>query len=498
MRPHPWTALLLLAAVAGFSFAAVSTYDFVAHLDRQVHGIHCSFLPGLGAAESGHTGCHVTLMSPYSSVLRSSVWGGIPISLPAMSVFAFLAFWALWLMLRDRQSDARATGFAFAAAALPALASLVMGYISIVELDAACKLCIGIYLSSATALVAAFLLWSDARRAERQLPGGNARVEAPALIVAFGIGVLFVVAPVATYALSAPDFERYIGTCGQLTHAPDPQLLVSLGPQDRATTMIEVLDPLCPSCRGFEKRFSEMEASETTSRRALLFPLDNACNWMVGDAIHPGACAISEAMFCAGERAPEVLAWAFDNQDAIMQATRADAKAAQRMASERFPELGRCIGSAAARNKLNLALRFAVKNRLQVLTPQVFVQGLRLCDEDTDLGLDYALPRLVERARTQPVQLAPAPSPQSAIALQPQRAPLPRPLPSSAAHPPAPAPSTATPTAVAPAAPPSEPVAQDDEPEPPPIPPEPPPPTPPEPPAPAPQPQPGSAEEVPQ
>ena len=50
MRPHPWTALLLLASVAGFAFAAVSTYDFVAHLDRQVHGIHCSFLPGLGAA----------------------------------------------------------------------------------------------------------------------------------------------------------------------------------------------------------------------------------------------------------------------------------------------------------------------------------------------------------------------------------------------------------------------------------------------------------------
>src|SRR5688572_4504715 len=102
MRPHPWTALLLLASCAGFTFSAVSTYDFVAHLDRQVHGIHCSFLPGLATPEVGGGGCQVTLMSPYSSVLRESVWGGIPISLPAMSVFAFLAFWAVSLLVRER------------------------------------------------------------------------------------------------------------------------------------------------------------------------------------------------------------------------------------------------------------------------------------------------------------------------------------------------------------------------------------------------------------
>jgi uncharacterized membrane protein len=479
MRPNPWTALLVLAAIAGFAFAAVSTYDFVAHLDRQVHGIHCSFLPGIGAAESGNTGCHTTLMSPYSSVLRSSVWGGIPISLPAMSVFAFLAFWGLWLMLRDRQSDPNATGFALAAAALPTVASLIMGYVSIVELDAACKLCIGIYLSSATALIAALMLWLDARRS-RLLRQGGEPVAFGVLVMAFGLGVLFVAAPVTTYALAAPDFGRYVGSCGQLSHAPDPQLLVALGPQDRPASMIEVLDPLCPSCRGFEKRFSEMEASQTISRRALLFPLDNACNWMVGDAIHPGACAISEAMLCAGERAQEVLGWAFENQEVIMTAARADAKAAQRMAVERFPELGRCIGSAGARNKLNLALRYAVKNRLQVLTPQVFVQGLRLCDEDTDLGLDYALPRLVERARSQPVELKPPATPQPAIALQPQAAPVRRPPSTATAVAPAPAPTPQpAPAAAADASPPDPPPEPPNPtPVPPPTPPQPPPPTP--------------------
>ena len=406
MRPHPMTLLLLLGAIAGFTFASVSTYDFVAHLDRQVHGIHCSFLPGLAAPEAGNSGCHVTMMSPYSSMFRSSVWGGIPISLPAMCVFCFLAFWALWLIIRDKQRDPGATGFALAASLLPAIASIVMAYISLHQLGTACKLCIGIYSSSALCFVASLLLWLGARNATPE-PGG-APVSLGMLGLAFGIGVLFVVIPVSTYALAAPDFEHYVGSCGQLTHAPDPQLLVAIGPQDRPNAMIEVLDPLCPSCRAFETRFDGIPVHEQISRKALLFPLDNTCNWMVSDAIHPGACAVSEAVLCAGANASDVVKWAFSEQENITTATKADPKAAARMVSARFPELAHCIGTPAVRARLNLVLRFAVKNRLQVLTPQVYMGGLRLCDEDTDLGLDYALPRLVERARTNPPTLAPA------------------------------------------------------------------------------------------
>ena len=41
-------------------------------------------------------------------------------------------------------------------------------------------------------------------------------------------------------------------------------------------------------------------------------------------------------------------------------------------------------------------MRWAVANQLPVMMPQVFVDGVKLCDEDTDLGLDYALKRLLE------------------------------------------------------------------------------------------------------
>ncbi|HEX7597256.1 MAG TPA: vitamin K epoxide reductase family protein, partial [Polyangia bacterium] len=101
----PRTALIafVVFALLGAIFAGVSTYDFVAHLDRQVHAITCSIVPGLGTRDtSGTSGCHAVLMSPYSSVFRSLTWGGIPIALPAFGVFAFLLFRGVELLLRPR------------------------------------------------------------------------------------------------------------------------------------------------------------------------------------------------------------------------------------------------------------------------------------------------------------------------------------------------------------------------------------------------------------
>jgi uncharacterized membrane protein len=401
------TAVAAFAALAGLVFASFSTHDFVQHLDRQVHGLHCSFLPGIAEADtSGASGCHVTLMSPYSSVMRDSVWGGIPISLPAMAVFAFLFAYAVFVLLVGRQGDRRATGFMALAWMLPVLASAVMGYISFATLGAACKLCIGIYVTSAVGFVAALVAYYQATRPR---PDDDAQLAGPAplgwgaLVGAFFLGVLFVALPVIAYATSAPDFSRYVGACGTLRDASDPhRVLIPVGPQTREVPVIEVLDPLCPACRGFEARFDASTVHERTSRRVLLFPLDDRCNWMIDSAIHPGACAISEAVLCAEGDAEEVIEWAFQNQEAITAASRADPEAAARMARERFPSIARCIGSPRVRARLNQSLRWAVQNELPVLTPQVYVGDLRLCDADTDLGMDYALTRLVDRWRTSP------------------------------------------------------------------------------------------------
>lgn len=471
--------LVLVAAALGFAFAAVSTSDFVAHLDRQVHGIHCSFLPGVDAPDvSGSSGCHVTLMSPYSSVLRDRIWGGIPISLPAMAVFAYLALAALAIVVLERAEDPRATGFLTLATVLPFATSVGMGVLSIYELGTACKLCIGIYVSSTLGLLFSAMAFLRARSAAAAMPperlgpaprigrrvprlqpidlsevtgdadstirdddrvslgtadtiaappgrklatasemdariglgrdsGAAADDPAPigwgAIAIAVALGVVFVLVPTLAYAAGAPDFERYLGACGTLAHPEDPShVLVPLGPQTGGTEVIEVLDPLCPACRGFEQRFAALPAAQQVSRRALLFPADSECNWMLDRQSHAGACVLSEAVLCAAaedgaEDAEDVIAWAFENQESIRTATEADPGAALRMVRERFPGLRSCVGTPEARARVNRSLRWAVANELPVLTPQVYVGGTRVCDADIDLGLDWTLARLLER-----------------------------------------------------------------------------------------------------
>ena len=409
MRPRPFLALLALAGVAGFVFASVSTYDFVAHLDRQVHGIHCSFIPGLSETDvSGTSGCHVTLNSPYSSVLRSTIWGGLPVSLPAMGVFAYLLFRALDALFNKREGDRGLANYMVAAAALPFLTSLFFGYLSLVELGAACKLCIGIYTSSTIGLIAAIGF-----RATAAPPTPAYDPYAPAPLedepdaghqsgmgdhaISFFQGVGFVMMPILLYLAVAPDFSNYVGACGTLPKPEDTyNVMVPIDPNPSGRDTIEVMDPLCPSCKGFERRLESSGLGASMNRKLVLFPLDNTCNWMVSSTLHPGACTISEAVLCAGDQATAVMDWAFEHQDEIRTATAADPTAAATMVGSQFPTLKSCVGSASAKAKLNKSLRWAVSNKLSVMTPQVFVDGVKLCDEDTDLGMDFALSRLLE------------------------------------------------------------------------------------------------------
>jgi hypothetical protein len=67
---------------------------------------------------------------------------------------------------------------------------------------------------------------------------------------------------------------------------------------------------------------------------------------------------------------------------------------------QRFPELMDCVASKETAQRLDRVMRFAVDNRLPVSTPQLFVGETRLCDEDTDIGLAYTLPRLAPELRS--------------------------------------------------------------------------------------------------
>src|SRR4029077_943855 len=103
------------------------------------------------------------------------------------------------------------------------------------------------------------------------------------------------------------------------------------------------------------------------------------------------------AVLCAGARAPEVIKWAFEVQDQIRTDSKNDPAAAERYVKAKFPDLASCVGSPDARSRLNKSLRWSVANNIHVLTPQLFVDNVKLCDEDVDLGLEYALSIMLDR-----------------------------------------------------------------------------------------------------
>jgi uncharacterized membrane protein len=406
-----FAVLFLVAAFLGLVFASLSTSDFVQHLDREVHSIHCSFVPGLAPTNDTGSGCHVALMSPWSSVFRTMVWGGLPVALPGVAVFAFLMFRGLELWVVRGIRDRAAALFLFIVTLLPVFTSVFFAAIAYTELGQFCKTCMGIYLSSGLCLVAVIGLvlssWAEAEEQDESEGPDDASTWFDHPAVTWGVGfaelVGFVLVAVLLYMLIVPDHSRFVGACGGLAKPEDPnKVLVPIGEARGPNKAIEVFDPLCPACRGFEERLSSSGLAAELDRQALLFPLDDKCNWMITSSIHPGACTISEAILCAEGSAQDVIDWAFEHQEEIRTAAAADADSAKRMVIARFPKLSKCVGSAKARQRLNQSLRWAVANKLPVLTPQLYVEAsngehVKLCDEDTDLGLDFALSRLLAR-----------------------------------------------------------------------------------------------------
>ena len=395
-------ALLLVAALLGAWFSATSTSDFVQHLDREVHKIHCSYNPSAETEASLESPCRAVMLSPYSSWFRQDYWGGIPVSLWSIAVFAFLAYRAGHLLIRGRAY--RSEGFfLFLATLLPAVMSAIYYWLAVSKVGAICKVCQGIYGSSVAVAIFGVVTLIMARGSDGKGLGRFALgvVEGTAFV-----GVLTLV-----YLGFAPKADANAGGakgCGSLAQAGDENgIMIALAPQAGGTPTIEVLDPLCPSCRAFDTRLRASEMGAKLDMKGVLFPLDSTCNWMVSQSMHPGACAISEAMLCAAgnvtgqgnpAEARRILDWAFAHQEELTTQAKTDEPGVRKRLETEFPAVKGCLGGNQVKNKLTKSLRWIVANALNVLTPQVFINGSRMCDEDTDLGLEYTLSRMLAGA----------------------------------------------------------------------------------------------------
>jgi uncharacterized membrane protein len=388
----------LLAAVTVFAaigavFCAFSSYDFILHLDRQVHAINCSYIPGTGSLdETGSSGCYAVMISPFSSILRSLTWGGIPIALPGLSVFAYLLFLSIYL-LASGSLDRNMGLYLLAATFLPVLTSAYYFYISVAVVGSVCKLCVGIYFASAGVFLSSILAYFAERPAS--FPGDRSPWGRWAVF--FFEGVVFVAVPVALYLMLKPAPTAAQMQCGNLMSSEDKYgVMVQIHPAAGGQKTVEVVDPLCPACAAFSKALKNSGSYAKLDIKGVLFPLEKDCNWMIPQTLHPGSCAVSEAVVCAQEgKAAAVLDWALANNEEIRKVSRDDPQAAYAAVRQAFPDLASCVGSPEAKSRINKSLRWIVSNSLPVLTPQLYIEGRRLCAEDTDLGLEYALGKLL-------------------------------------------------------------------------------------------------------
>lgn len=398
-RLSPRGPLLLAAAGAllGAIFAYISTSDFVLHLDRQVHPLHCSLIPGAGPQDpsEGAAGCHAAMVSPHSSFFRDRLWGGVPISLLALGTFAFLFAFVLTLLIAPPKETRRPAGFLALAALLPLGASLTYFVIAVVSVGQLCTTCVGIYLSTALLIGGVGWLLATLRRQ------GALSLRPAGWWVAWAVELALIVAiPVAAYVASLPSYDEAIVSCGRLARPQGPRrATVPLKTAHPGTRALFVVDPLCPACKALHERLEDDGRLDQLDARVVMFPLDSKCNWMLDRPLHPGACVVARGVLCAGERAREVLDWAYSDQKALMDLARHDEAALERKVAQQFG-IGECMASRETERRLEAGLQWAVDNHLPVMTPQLYLgDGQRLCDEDTDLGLDYAVGRLLRKGR---------------------------------------------------------------------------------------------------
>jgi uncharacterized membrane protein len=384
----------LIGSLLGLVFSYSSTVDYAAHLDRRLHDVHCSFIPGAPPTSEAEA-CRAAMYSPYSAIMRDTLWGGIPISVFALGAFAFFAGFSIYLLLAQGRAS-RANVMMFAAVSVtPLLVSIVMFTISLTKLGMLCKTCVGTYVSSA--LLATGGLMS--LRSLNASSDGTQRPSGQPLVAVFWLVTLGVLTllPTLVYAASAPDQRPYLGKCGELKKPEEPAGgLVKFRGARAVQPALLFEDPLCPTCKALHERLIGEGVLERLDVTLALFPLDNTCNWMLSDqSLHPGACVVARAVICAKGQELQMLEWAFAEQTSLTAAGKTSEAALKARIEQRWGKaLVDCTDSRDAKATLNKHLHFAAENNVPVSTPQVFLGKRRLCDEDTDLGLRFTLKQL--------------------------------------------------------------------------------------------------------
>ena len=309
------------------------------------------------------------MMSPYSSFFREQLWGGIPVSLWSLAVFAFLAYRGGPPPVA-RAGDLRARRRCCSSPSLlPVAMSVVYGALSVAKLDALCKVCIGIYAASAICLRRRAARTpregGDLPRRRRALrPRASRRARASSWR-----------SPSRTSLLAPrPDPKASLLGCGSLVRAEDtagvddPAL-----PERRRRLRRRGARPALPLLQGL-RRAARGERARRPPRppgRAVPARLHLQLDGDRGDPPRrlrrQRGRALRRGRGRPARRTPPPPApscsWAFARQARAPRPRREPTSAALRAEIEReFPAVKGCLGGALVKSKLTKSLRWAVAN----------------------------------------------------------------------------------------------------------------------------------------
>ncbi|MBN1612220.1 MAG: hypothetical protein JW940_36650 [Polyangiaceae bacterium] len=387
--------LALIGCVLGLIFASNSSLDYAEHLDRRLHDIHCSYVPGASTTTEAES-CRAAMYSSYGAVMRESLWGGLPVSLFALGAYSFFAAFAAYLLVAAARAPARAVVFFAVVSLTPLLVSILMFAVSLLELGELCETCVGLYIASGFLAVGGLLGLGTLKR-----PSFGDTAPRPVASVAFvpiwlaALGVITII-PAAVYAAAAPDQRPYLSKCGQIKSLEDKAgSLLSFKTAFSVQPALIVEDPLCVTCKAFHNRLVDEGIMRRLDVKVVLFPLDSACNWMLEEPLHPGACILSKAVLCGGPQARQVLEWAYEEQTYLFRAGKQGEGTLRAVINNRWgASMLACVDSREIDMRLNRMLHFAAQNGIPVSTPQFYLGKQRVCDEDTDIGLRFTLDQL--------------------------------------------------------------------------------------------------------
>ena len=300
--PPAWTRpLLLVASAAGIALGATSTW--IRHQVTTSGGAYASF-------------CNLGEGVDCDSVVTSA-WGslfGVPVSVWAIGFYVLLGAVALRTRAADHRIRDRARADVLGLAAAGAAFSLYMAAVSVFVLGTVCVLCVGLYVVSAIALVAAAAHAAPLRDGLARLgERGRQAWRRPVLSSSLAAAAVFVL--VLPAWLGAPTlltrdeiFRKDPEFFDWYTNQPVVDAPAAgghaRGPEDAPIQLVEFSDFECPHCRSAHVTLKDLLSRYRDEVRFVFrhFPLSSLCNPEIQSVGHENACAAAVASECAGEQ----------------------------------------------------------------------------------------------------------------------------------------------------------------------------------------------------